>query len=82
MIKDTDVMQFGKYKGVFIGKVPGGYLLWLVTWVERKKSPYIQALKQYVADNYERLEAERKEAEAEYFKPKVNPNKTYGLIPK
>lgn len=26
---DTDPMPFGKYKGVRLGDVPAGYLLWL-----------------------------------------------------
>jgi len=50
MLKDTDPMPNGKYKGVEMANVPASYLLWC--YDNNKCSPHV---KRYVQDNKEVL---------------------------
>lgn len=57
-MKDSDIMQFGKYKGEKLGDVPASYLLWFYaqSWAKEHKDLY-----EYVNANIEHLRKEKEE---------------------
>lgn len=50
MLKDTDIMPWGKYKGKALANVPADYLVWL--YEERKCHG---AVKEYIEFNWDVL---------------------------
>lgn len=52
-MKDTDLMPFGRYKGIEMANVPPDYLLWLY---EDKRC--YGRVKGYIQDNLEVIKAE------------------------
>jgi uncharacterized protein (DUF3820 family) len=54
MLKDTDLMPWGKHAGVKMANVPASYLLWL--YEEGKCSGDV---KNYIKDNLEVLQFQR-----------------------
>lgn len=63
MLKDIDIMPFGKFKGIKLANVPGSYLLWLKGEIEHiapnKRSAVQSALMKYIIDNEEILKNEK-----------------------
>jgi uncharacterized protein (DUF3820 family) len=53
-IQDTDLMPWGKHKGIKMANVPSSYLLWLL---ENNKCS--GDVKQYIEDNLEVLQFQR-----------------------
>lgn len=57
LLKDTDIITFGKYKGTALANVPAFYLLWL--YDNRNNSPYNNApLMEYIEENLDVLRQE------------------------
>lgn len=61
--KDTDLMPYGKYKGIAMANVPASYLDWIRrTWILTKQNAPILG---YIQDNRQAIEQElKKEQEA------------------
>lgn len=68
MIKDSDIMSWGKHKGKRIGDVPASYLLWFYEqdWAQSRASLFA-----YVAKHYVRLEKEASCEEHDYYDDEI-----------
>ena len=59
-MEDTDLMPFGKYKGVQMIDVPAGYLIWLTDNASTGLPKAFPRVFEYIKENMDALKLETK----------------------
>lgn len=67
-LKDTDLVQNGKYTGKRLIDVPAHWFLWMweQPWFQRATFEYEVRLREYIKENMEVLKKQQKEANPRY----------------